>query len=146
MGLVRYISQCSQYSTFLDLEDGRTIKLVFEGKDTITKERFADVADVMIQRALEGSKSFNIYFSRSSEWDNISTEELENMVVIPGQVTLDHQIEKLTDVQYDTITQAADWIHANHNIPRRFLTTSAQLIEKYKKLGFNLIIKSIQNL
>lgn len=141
----RYISSCLKYSIFLDLEDGRTIKLVFEGKDAITKERFVDVSDPLIIKALESSPSFDTDFIKSSEFNGVTDEELKDLTVIPGTIELDHITPILTPMEFDNITYAKDWINKTHGVQTRKVMTSAGLIKEFKALGFDLQIKSLNN-
>jgi len=91
MSLKRYVASCSEYSTFLTLEDGREIKLYFSGKDVTTKKRFIDVTDPLIQKALEKSSKFGIYFTKSNEfnWTGEDAQVNKKASVAPTEMSIE---------------------------------------------------------
>ncbi len=144
--LKRYCAYCSKYSTILQLEDGRNITLEFTGKNPITKERFVDVSDPLIQKALEESKYLGIYHYASKEWDWMQDESelTEKNTVIPGAITVNNEPEKvkvkgLKKKEFSTVKDAKSWLNTEHEVSFALLGNKQMIIEKAKELGFELV-------
>lgn len=71
----RYTSKCSKFLIHLDLPDGTHTVIDFKGKNVYTKERYTDVEDPQIQKLLEATEAFGVYFEKSSEFDWMEAEE-----------------------------------------------------------------------
>lgn len=70
----RYKSNCSKLSVHI-VVNGELVIHEFKGKDFYSKERFSDVVDPEVQKALESAPAFGVYFYKSSEFDWLEIEE-----------------------------------------------------------------------
>lgn len=148
--LKRYCAFCSKYSITLELSDWKNITLEFSGKNPLTKERFADVSDPLIQEALEKTASFNVYYYKSNHWNSISTDEQIadlGMSVIPGAITFDYESEKveqkeeqngLIKKEFQTGKDAKSWLNSEHHVSFALLGNKQAIIEKGLELGFEI--------
>ena len=123
MAIKRYIAFCSSFSVFLLLPSKKEVKLYFEGKDALTKQRFVDVEDPIIQTALEADKGFGTYFDLSPEHIEVRTAPS----VIPDEV-----------IPFANAADAKEWINKNHNVSYKKLANKAQVIEQYNALGIKI--------
>ena len=142
MSIKRYIAHCSDYTTFLELADGRVIKFVFEGKDALTKKRFADVADPLIQSAIEQSKSFGVYVTKSHEFDAI--EDPKDHVVIPGKQSTEVEANASEVKTFTSTNEAKAWLNENHGVTYNKLLNKEQTTNEYANLGYQLIIETLK--
>ena len=144
--LKRYCAYCSKYSIMLQLEDGRNITLEFSGKNPITKERFVDVSDPLIQKALEESPYKGIYHYVSKEWDWMQDESelTEKSTVILGEIIVNNEPEKvkvkgLKKKEFSTVKDAKSWLNTEYEVSFALLGNKQMIIEKAKELGFELV-------
>lgn len=137
--LKRYCAKCSKFNIHLVLEDGTSTVLVFEGKDAITKERFADVSDVAIQKALEATSSFGLYFYKSNEFDWMKEEEVseveETEEVSETEVPEEEEPEKEV-LMFKTGAEAKTWLSQKNGVQSYKLTNKAKMIEEAALLGY----------
>lgn len=145
----RYCATCSKFSVYLDLEDGRNIKISFEGKNTITKERFADVTDPLIQKALENNEHFGSYFYLSNEFQwaaNQDPEQLNGSVLIPGLITenelpktvQDEGPREIVKKEFKNSTEAKNWLNKECKIPLGQLGNKVQIVKNGLEKGFDI--------
>jgi hypothetical protein len=124
----------------LDLPDGTHIVHEFKGKNVYTKERYTDVEDPQIQKLLEASEAFGVYFVKSNEFDWMEAEE--KAVKLP-EVKTDPDIKETQPGEsnvkvFTTGEQAKDWLNQTMNVPYRKLTNKAKIIEEGALLGYTI--------
>lgn len=76
MSKKRYCTSCSNFDITLII-DGKRCIVGFRGKDVLKKERYLDTEDKKVQKALESSDAFNVYYYKSTEfvWMEEAEEE-----------------------------------------------------------------------
>jgi hypothetical protein len=124
MAFKRYIANCTtDFVIHLALLNGEELKLRFIGKDYFTKQRFVDVEDPLIQKALEEHKDHGVYY-------NISDVHYEE----PATITPDTEVVK----EFPNSEEARVWLNKNHNVPLKRMMNKQMITEQYELLGFKI--------
>jgi hypothetical protein len=122
----RYTSPCARF--FIQVKrDGKRVQLSFDGYDTELKKRFFDTSDYEIQKQLEASPDFNVYFHLDSQvWDEpIVKEEVVTSIV-----------------EFKTAAEAREWLYKNKKVPLMEMSNKAKIVEIAKGLGFEFTFKT----
>ena len=95
----------------------------FNGKDIITKERFIDVEDPMVQQALEENEHFGSYFT-------LSEYAIEEQTA-PSETS--H-----ADMTFPNLKEAKEWINSTHGVSYSKMLNRIQVIQQFELLGFTV--------
>lgn len=128
----------------LDLPDGTHTVLEFKGKNIYTKERYTDVEDPQIQKLLEATEAFGVYFERSNEFDWMEAEEKEAQAKAQAEEPSD--IQEINESQagiskslvFTTGTEAKNWLIQKLGVPSYKLGNKAKMIEEAELLGYTI--------
>jgi hypothetical protein len=138
----RYSSPSVQFTVNVKV-DGKQTPLVFNQYSGDYKRRFVIVTDPDIQKQLEKSPDFNVYFHLdytreiNEEPKEESFEEQDN---IQEPVNDQPNIAALTPKNFEKTIDAKKWLN-ELGIPYNRIATKDKMFEEAKRLGFELTIE-----
>lgn len=130
--LKRYCTTCATFDIHLEINSTRVV-VPFEGRDVLQKLRFLDTDDKELQKALEATPAFNVYFYKSGEFDWMELEAKEEE---------EAHVDK--SKTFKSVIEAKEWINKTHNIPYSRIKNMEALENEFSALGFQLIIETVK--
>jgi hypothetical protein len=125
----KYSSPCARFYINVKIDKKQT-QLSFDGYDTDLRKRTFETNDYEIQKQLEASPDFGLYFHlQEQSWDG---EKAEVPVIA----------EVVQDKEFKNSTEARDWLYKVLKVPITEITNKFKMVEKAKELGYNITFKT----
>lgn len=112
----RYSSACVKFTINVKV-NGKQTPVVFDRYNQDTKRRFIDISDPEIQKQMEKSADFNVYFC------------MDYSIVDPNDLIVK---------EFSNWKDAKSWLNDEFEIPFKELPNKASVVSKAHKLGFEL--------
>lgn len=123
----RYNTPCARFQIQVK-KDNTPVQLSFDGYDADQKRRFLDVTDYDIQRQLEASPDFNVYFFLEAfTWDS---------------PVLQPEVKPVKVVEFKNGTEAREWLYKEKKVPLLELKNKDKMVEIAKGLGYEISFKN----